>query len=91
MAMPQEDHDLLIELGTEMRAVRSDIKELKDGTYPRIVALEKDKLDKTEFDKLQRRVASMEESRQAYFITMGLFTAACVTMIGLILFHIFKQ
>ena len=26
-----EDHDLLIELRAEMRAVRADIKELKDG------------------------------------------------------------
>lgn len=39
------DHDLLIELRTEFRGVRADIKELKDTTSARVAALEAGKLD----------------------------------------------
>lgn len=36
MENQQLDHDVLIELRTEMRAIRADIKELKDGTSGKI-------------------------------------------------------
>lgn len=35
------DHDLLVELRTEFRGMRSDIKDLKDGTAARLSVLEK--------------------------------------------------
>lgn len=34
------DHDLLVELKTEFRGMRVDIKELKDGTSTRLASLE---------------------------------------------------
>ena len=37
----QNDHDLLIEMRTEMKAVREDIKDIKDNTTARVTALEK--------------------------------------------------
>ena len=38
MSMPQsQDHDLLIELRTEMRGVREDIKDIKDGTADKLL------------------------------------------------------
>ncbi len=36
------DRDLLVELRTEMRGVRNDIKELKDNTSQRLERLERD-------------------------------------------------
>lgn len=32
----QSDHDLLVELRTEMRGMRNDIKELKEGTTEKL-------------------------------------------------------
>lgn len=46
------DHDLLIELRTEMKGMRNDIKDIKDGTTARIAALERDKEDKVEIQRL---------------------------------------
>lgn len=52
--MPQSnDHDLLIELRTEMRGIRADIKDIKEGTTARLAALENGKQDKGEADKTQ--------------------------------------
>lgn len=92
------DHDLLIELRTEMRNIRSDIKELKEGTTQRIQILERDKADRQEVEFLQKklnedienRIRKLEEYRSRYFIMMSLYTAAVGIMIGLMLFHIFK-
>lgn len=42
------DHDLLIELRTEVRAIRTDVKDLKDSTTDRVAALESEKFNKEE-------------------------------------------
>ena len=42
IAQYQSDHDVLIEVRTEMRGMRGDIKEMKDDTVIRLVALERD-------------------------------------------------
>ncbi len=49
----RSDHDLLISLHTEMRAVRSDIKEIKDNVTNRLERLEETKLDTHLFEKYQ--------------------------------------
>ncbi len=53
--MPPEiatsDHDLLIELRTEMKGMRQDIKTFSDDTKERLATLETKKLDKDEFNK----------------------------------------
>ena len=46
------DHDLLIELRTEMRAVRVDLKEMRDNTTKRVDTLENEKEDKLEVQRL---------------------------------------
>jgi hypothetical protein len=43
-AKGQDDHDLLIRIETRMEGLKSDIKELKDGTSKRIDCLESEKL-----------------------------------------------
>jgi hypothetical protein len=93
------DHDLLIELRTEMQNVRNDIKELKDGTAMRIQALEKDKADRHVVEQLQKvvneeqeiRLRKLEESKGTYFTAMLIYTAVGVTMIGLIIYHMFQN
>jgi hypothetical protein len=95
----QKDHDLMIELRTEMRAVRDDIKELKDGTLSRLRSLEQEKADRKEIEVLQGKVSKEMEARlrkveaatAKYFITLSLYGAAAVTMIGLIIYHILQQ
>lgn len=52
------DHDLLVELRTEFRGMRTDIKDLKDGTAARLSILEK----KTE--DLETHKASKDDLKQ---------------------------
>lgn len=46
------DHDLLIELRTEMRSMRDEIKELKNGVVKRVENLENDKMSKEDAKSL---------------------------------------
>jgi len=59
----QSDHDLLIELRTEMRNIRNDIKELKESTTVQINILEKDKADQYDVDILKKKVNEDVEGR----------------------------
>jgi hypothetical protein len=93
-----DDHDLLIELRTEMQGIRKDIKDLKDGTTERITKLENDKADKKDFEELytkvntdgENRIRALEASKSLYMTSMLIYTAVGVTMIGLIIYHMFK-
>jgi hypothetical protein len=97
-SITQSDHDLLIELRTEVQNIRNDIKDLKDGTTMRIKYLEENKADKKDVDALLKkvnddldtRVRVLEESKGNYFTAMIIYTAVGVTMISLILYHIFQ-
>jgi hypothetical protein len=55
-----QDHDLLIELRTEMQGVRSDLKEIKDGTALRLSKLEEDHVSRTDFNDHENRMRFME-------------------------------
>jgi hypothetical protein len=93
-----EDHDLLIELRTEMQNVRKDIKELNDGTSGRIKALESDKADRKDIEAIQtklntdveNRIRALEAAKGLYLTSMVIYTAVGGTMIGLIIWHLFK-
>jgi hypothetical protein len=93
-----EDHDLLIELRTEMQNVRKDIKELNDGTSGRIKALESDKADRKDIEAIQtklntdveNRIRALEAAKSLYLTSMVIYTAVGGTMIGLIIWHLFK-
>ena len=50
------DHDLLIELRTEMRGIKDDIKRLSDGTATKITVLENTKADMNDFCDLRNVV-----------------------------------
>jgi len=71
------DHDVLIELRTEMRGVRADIKDIKEDTAHRVSLLEDNKIDKREVEKMlvegnkvhddhERRIRKLE-----YFFWIG--------------------
>jgi len=98
MKKNQSDHDLLIELRTEVLNIRDDIKELKEGTASRIINLEKDKADRVELDALQIkvnhdievRVRILENKTSKYMITLTLYSIAVGTMIALIVYHILQ-
>jgi hypothetical protein len=58
------DHDLLVELKTQVQNIRQDIKDLKDGTTLRISSLEKkDKSDRKEVEELQNKINNDIEVR----------------------------
>jgi hypothetical protein len=54
------DHDLLVELRTEMKAVRADIKDLKDGTQARLSSLESDRVTQEEHKDHENRLRKVE-------------------------------
>ena len=94
--MKSEDHDLLIELRTEMQNVRRDIKELNDGISSRVKTLETDKVDQKDIDVLiekvndnEIRIRALEAAKSFYMTSMVIYTAIGVSMIGLILYHLF--
>jgi hypothetical protein len=57
------DHDLLIELRTELRGLRTDVKDIRDNTSADIAMLKKDKADRAEVDSLQKKLDDNIESR----------------------------
>lgn len=98
MIKTNEDHDLLIELRTEMVNVRRDIKDLNDGTISRIKDIEINKADIKEVEELQKKVNGdienrlriVESSKTFYATSMIIYTAVGVSMIGFMLIHILK-
>lgn len=58
------DHDLLIELRTEMRGVRSDVKDLRDNTTKRVDDLENDKANRDEMMNLKRDADKIHDDHE---------------------------
>lgn len=72
------DHDLLIELRTEMKGLRTDIRELKDGTNDRITDHE-------------TRLVALEKSKTIQNTLMSIGIGLLSLLVGLLLFHLFKS
>ena len=93
-----DDHDLLIELKTRMEGLKTDIKNLTDGTTKRISDLEEGKADKVAFNDLcnevhgvrENRLRKLENKTANFWIAFSLYSLAVVGMIGLLVFHILK-
>ena len=73
----QSDHDLLVRLDEQLQFVRDDIKELKDGT-------------KTQLNDHESRLKLLELSKSRYFWTITVYSSIGVTLIALVLKHIFQ-
>ena len=54
------DHDLLIELRTEMRGMRSDLSEMRTGITARVLNLESNSVSKIQFDDHETRIRGIE-------------------------------
>ena len=54
------DHDVLIELRTDMKTVKQDLKEIKENTAARLSALEQDHVSIKEFHELQNSHQKLE-------------------------------
>lgn len=52
----QNDHDLIIEIKTQLVDLTRQVRELKEGTLARIASLEKEKADRYELEVLQDKV-----------------------------------
>jgi hypothetical protein len=99
MKNASQDHDLLIELRTEVQNIRNDIKELKDGVAQRISSLETDKADRKSVEELQVKVNSdietrvrvLENSKSNYYTMTIIYAGIGATMIGLILYHLLQK
>lgn len=69
------DHDLLVELKTEMKGVRTDIKEIKDNSAERLNRLEDNKVDKKDFNDFKNHVerdyTTKESSRIPFLLAYG--------------------
>lgn len=61
--MSDNDHDVLIELRTDMKSVKQDIKDIKENTAARISALEQDRVTQKEFHDHETRLRYLEERR----------------------------
>jgi ElaB/YqjD/DUF883 family membrane-anchored ribosome-binding protein len=48
-----KDHDILIEIKTQVTRLISDVKEIKDDTARRVDAMEQEKLSKDDFQVMQ--------------------------------------
>ncbi len=58
-----KDHDILIEIKTQVTRLISDVKELKDETTKRVDVVEREKLSKDDFDLEQ---AKHDETHSRY-------------------------
>jgi hypothetical protein len=61
--MPQEDHDLLIEIATQMKDLRADVKDIKTNTVGRVEKLEIEKANSCDVEKLKDRINTLENRR----------------------------
>ncbi len=88
--MPEElnDHDLLItfraEVKTQMNNVLLEIKDIKDNTTGTL----------TDHEKRLRMLENIAQNNRNrisnFWVAMGIYTAGVVSMIALMLFHIFR-
>ena len=75
--MQQLDHDLLVRLDQKVTDLKTDVKEIKDGTAAAIADHE-------------IRLKKLENQHSRYSLTLSIYTGIGSTMIGLIIYYILK-
>lgn len=81
---PQLDHDLLVELRTEMKGVRADLREIKDNTTSRLSLLEQDHITVKEFSDHENRLRTIEDKRLAKIENKLAYWAGALVVINLL-------
>lgn len=61
------ERDMLIEVRTELRGVAADVKELKDSLAARVLALEVNKLDKTDAERYRKGLEQIQVDNEQRF------------------------
>lgn len=86
-----EERDLLIELRTEMRAVRIDIKQLSDNTAARLTLVESSKIDKEDVERLTKESDKLHQDHEnrLRFIEKYMWGALGVLAVGQVLAELF--
>lgn len=86
----RDDRDLLVELRTEMKAVRDDIQSLKDGVALRLSNLEQNAVSKIQFDDHETRIRKIERYQLLQMGAVGIVAAFITQVINLLggTFHI---
>ena len=69
--MKPNDHDVLIQVSTKLDDLTRQVRELRDGTITRIIALEKDKADRVEVQALQTKLNHDIEIRVRFLEDKG--------------------
>jgi hypothetical protein len=84
--MPEipNDHDLLIELRTEMRGARSDIADMRSGLSGRLLNLEANAVSKIQFDDHEKRIRTVEKQVDYALTTIRVWGSVAVTFLGLL-------
>jgi hypothetical protein len=70
------DHDLLIELRTELRGMRTDIQSLNDGTSKRL-----DKVESRQ-DAQQEQISSLKQTRAIAYAYAALITLILIPIVS---------
>jgi hypothetical protein len=83
------DHDMLVELRTEFRGMRDDIKDLKDGTASRLATLEK-KTEELETHKASKQDVEKIDSRLDRVRTTLNYIVGGLIIVNILLPFIFK-
>ena len=58
------DHDIIIEVRTELKGMRADLKNFSDDTKERLVRVEEGKLSKEEFGKFQIEDTKLNDDKE---------------------------
>jgi Skp family chaperone for outer membrane proteins len=95
--MDPKDHDLLIELKTEMKGLRQDVRSLSDNTTAQIRDLQRDKLDWHDFKEYEVEAKTSKKDHEERIRTLekafwrGIGALAVIQMVAQFLISKFLQ
>lgn len=95
--MDPKDHDLLIELKTEMKGLRQDVRSLSDNTTAQIRDLQRDKLNRQDFIEYEVEAKTQSKDHEERIRTLekafwrGIGALAVIQMVAQFLISKFLQ
>ncbi len=80
----QNDHDLLIELRTELRGLRTDVNDLKNGLDSRVKNLEDDKISKVTVMALKKEADIVHKDHESRIRVLEKWVWVAIGALGII-------
>ena len=74
------DHDLLIELRTEMRGMREDVIEIKTGSAARLASLEADRVSRKRIEDVEEDIENLKLWRSGLVGAWGVCTIILIPL-----------